>query len=188
MSGGEPVPADGALPEGALAGVGTRPFGFYVHVQFCTTRCGYCDFNTYTATELGARGAHVSPATYAQLVIREIEFARKIIGAVPVSTMFFGGGTPTLLAPAAIGQILGAIDAEFGLAPGAEVTSEANPESVTQASLGELRVAGVTRMSFGMQSAVPEVRRCWIASISRGGPRSAWRGPRPPGSSMSAWT
>jgi putative oxygen-independent coproporphyrinogen III oxidase len=157
MSGGEPVPADGALPEGALAGVGTRPFGFYVHVPFCTTRCGYCDFNTYTATELGARGAHVSPATYAQLVIREIEFARKIIGAVPVSTVFFGGGTPTLLAPAAIGQILGAIDAEFGLAPGAEVTSEANPESVTQASLGELRVAGVTRMSFGMQSAVPEV-------------------------------
>ena len=157
MSGGEPVPADGALPEGALAGVGTRSFGFYVHVPFCTTRCGYCDFNTYTATELGARGAHVSPATYAQLVIREIEFARKIIGAVPVSTVFFGGGTPTLLAPAAIGQILGAIDAEFGLAPGAEVTSEANPESVTPASLEELRGAGVTRMSFGMQSAVPEV-------------------------------
>jgi putative oxygen-independent coproporphyrinogen III oxidase len=157
MSGGEPVPADGALPDGALTGVGTRPFGFYVHVPFCTTRCGYCDFNTYTATELGTRGAHVSPATYAQLVIGEIEFARKIIGAVPVSTVFFGGGTPTLLAPAAIGQILGAIGAEFGLAPGAEVTSEANPESVTQASLEELRVAGVTRMSFGMQSAVPEV-------------------------------
>jgi putative oxygen-independent coproporphyrinogen III oxidase len=157
MSGGEPVPADGALPEGALAGVGTRPFGFYVHVPFCTTRCGYCDFNTYTATELGARGSHVSPATYAQLAIREIEFARKIIGPAPVGTVFFGGGTPTLLAPAAIGQILGAIDAEFGLTPGAEVTSEANPESVTRASLEELRGAGVTRMSFGMQSAVPEV-------------------------------
>ena len=157
MSGGEPVPADGALPEGALAGVGTRSFGFYVHVPFCTTRCGYCDFNTYTATELGTRGAHVSPATYAQLAIGEIEFARKIIGPAPVSTVFFGGGTPTLLAPAAIGQILGAIDAEFGLEPGAEVTSEANPESVTPASLEELRGAGVTRMSFGMQSAVPEV-------------------------------
>jgi putative oxygen-independent coproporphyrinogen III oxidase len=155
MSGGEPVPADGTLPDGALAGLGTRPFGIYVHVPFCTTRCGYCDFNTYTATELGA-GA-VSPATYAQLAIREIEFARKVLGPAVVSTVFFGGGTPTLLAPRAIGQILGAIDAEFGLAPGAEVTSEANPESVTPASLHELRAAGVSRMSFGMQSAVPEV-------------------------------
>jgi len=155
MSGGEPVPADGTLPDGALAGLGARPFGIYVHVPFCTTRCGYCDFNTYTATELGA-GA-VSPASYAQLAVGEIEFARKVLGPAAVSTVFFGGGTPTLLAPRAIGQILHAIDSEFGLAPGAEVTSEANPESVTQASLHELRAAGVNRMSFGMQSAVPEV-------------------------------
>jgi putative oxygen-independent coproporphyrinogen III oxidase len=154
MTGGDPVPPDGALPAGR--GPGGRPFGFYVHVPFCTTRCGYCDFNTYTGAELGA-GA-VSTATYPSLVIGEIEFARKVLGpAGPVSTVFLGGGTPTLLAPQAIGDILAAIDAEFGLAPGAEVTTEANPESVTEATLAELRAAGVTRASFGMQSAVPGV-------------------------------
>jgi putative oxygen-independent coproporphyrinogen III oxidase len=162
MSGGEPVPADGALPDSALAGVGTRPFGIYVHVPFCTTRCGYCDFNTYTATELGHDS--VSPVSYPALAIAEIGFAGKVLAGrpqasldLPVSTVFFGGGTPTLLAPRAIGDIVASIDAEFGLAPGAEVTSEANPESVTEASLHELRASGVTRMSFGMQSAVPGV-------------------------------
>jgi len=158
---GEPVPADGSLPDSALGGVGRRPFGIYVHVPFCATRCGYCDFNTYTAAELGGRegGSAVSPANYASLAIAEIAFARAALGPgdLPVSTVFFGGGTPTLLAPAALGAILRAIDAEFGLAPGAEVTSEANPESVDAARLGELRAEGVTRMSFGMQSAVPGV-------------------------------
>ncbi|HZR50371.1 MAG TPA: radical SAM family heme chaperone HemW [Streptosporangiaceae bacterium] len=156
VSGGEPVPADGALPQSALAGAGSRPFGIYVHVPFCTTRCGYCDFNTYTAPELGGG---VSPKSYPALAIAEIGFARKVLGDrdMPVRTVFFGGGTPTLLAPGAFGEILRAIDAEFGLAPGAEVTAEANPESVTEASLAELRVQGVTRMSFGMQSAVPGV-------------------------------
>ena len=158
---GEPVPADGSLPESARSGLGERPFGIYVHVPFCVTRCGYCDFNTYTAAELGGRagGSAVSPETYASLAIAEIAFARAVLGLadVPVSTVFFGGGTPTLLAPAAFGAILRAIGAEFGLAPGAEVTSEANPESVDEASLGELRAQGVTRMSFGMQSAVPGV-------------------------------
>jgi putative oxygen-independent coproporphyrinogen III oxidase len=158
---GEPVPADGSLPDGARSGVGQRRFGVYVHVPFCATRCGYCDFNTYTAAELGGRAGvpAVSPATYAGLAVAEIAFARKVLGPadIPVSTVFFGGGTPTLLPPAALGGILRAIDAEFGLAPGAEVTSEANPESVDEASLGELRAQGVTRMSFGMQSAVPGV-------------------------------
>ena len=150
------MPADGALPQSALAGAGSRPFGIYVHVPFCTTRCGYCDFNTYTAPELGGG---VSPKSYPALAIAEIGFARKVLGDrdMPVRTVFFGGGTPTLLAPGAFGEILRAIDAEFGLAPGAEVTAEANPESVTEASLAELRVQGVTRMSFGMQSAVPGV-------------------------------
>jgi putative oxygen-independent coproporphyrinogen III oxidase len=158
---GEPVPADGSLPEGAAGGLGQRPFGIYVHVPFCVTRCGYCDFNTYTAAELGGRagGSAVSPESYASLAIAEIAFARAALGPadIPVSTVFFGGGTPTLLAPAALGAILRAVDAEFGLAPGAEVTSEANPESVDAARLGELRAQGVTRMSFGMQSAVPGV-------------------------------
>jgi oxygen-independent coproporphyrinogen-3 oxidase len=156
---GEPVPAAGTLPEGARAGLGERPFGLYVHVPFCATRCGYCDFNTYTAAELGTGPATVSPASYADLAIAELRFARRVLGAadIRVSTVFFGGGTPTLLPPAALGRILRAADAEFGLAPGAEVTTEANPESVDQASLDELRDQGVTRISFGMQSAVPAV-------------------------------
>ncbi len=161
---GEPVPAAGTLPDGARAGLGQRPFGLYVHVPFCTTRCGYCDFNTYTAAELGAGPAMVSPGRYPDLAIAEIRFARTVLANldghcadVPVSTVFFGGGTPTLLPPAAFGDILRAIDAEFGLAKGAEVTTEANPESVDEASLNELREQGVTRVSFGMQSAVPAV-------------------------------
>jgi len=155
--GGEPVPADGTLPATALRGARARPFGVYVHVPFCATRCGYCDFNTYTAGELG--GGTVSPATYADLAVAEVRFARNVLGAAarPASTVFFGGGTPTLLAPAAFGAILDAIGAEFGLADGAEVTTEANPESVTEASLNELRASGITRVSFGMQSAVPGV-------------------------------
>ena len=90
---GEPAPPDGTLPESALEGVGERPFGVYVHVPFCTVRCGYCDFNTYTAEELGdAPGA--SRATYAEAAIAELRLARRVLGErdVPVSTVFFGGG------------------------------------------------------------------------------------------------
>jgi putative oxygen-independent coproporphyrinogen III oxidase len=158
---GEAVPAEGTLPDSAHSQLGQRPFGIYVHVPFCTTRCGYCDFNTYTAAELGgqAGSAAVSLYSYPDLAIAEIGFARKVLGTVdlPVSTVFFGGGTPTLLPPAAFGAILRAIDTEFGLAPGAEVTTEANPESVDEAVLGGLRARGLTRVSFGMQSAVPGV-------------------------------
>jgi oxygen-independent coproporphyrinogen-3 oxidase len=160
---GDPVPAAGTLPDSALAGLGERPFGLYVHVPFCTTRCGYCDFNTYTAAELGTGPAATSPGSYPDQVIAEIRFARRVLAGnehgvhLPVSTVFFGGGTPTLLPPSALGAILRAIDGEFGLVPGAEVTTEANPESVDEASLGELREQGLTRVSFGMQSAVPAV-------------------------------
>jgi oxygen-independent coproporphyrinogen-3 oxidase len=160
---GEPVPASGTLPGSARAGLGERPFGLYVHVPFCATRCGYCDFNTYTAAELGSGPGATSPGSYPAQAIAEIRFARRVLAGaehganLPVSTVFFGGGTPTLLPPSALGAILRAIDAEFGLAPGAEVTTEANPESVDQASLSELRSQGLTRVSFGMQSAVPEV-------------------------------
>jgi putative oxygen-independent coproporphyrinogen III oxidase len=160
-AGGEPVPADGALPAGATADIGARPFGIYVHVPFCTTRCGYCDFNTYTADEPGGAGRDAYPG----LAIAEIRLARRVLGdaGLPVQTVFFGGGTPTLLGPAQLASILRAIDAEFGLAPGAEVTTEANPESVDERSLAELRQAGFTRISFGMQSAVPHV----LATLDR---------------------
>ncbi|GAA3757787.1 radical SAM family heme chaperone HemW [Salinactinospora qingdaonensis] len=158
---GDPVPDDGALPAAALAGVGTRPFGCYIHVPFCVTRCGYCDFNTYTADELrsGDGRATASRETYADLAVAEIALARRVLGAaeVPVSTVFVGGGTPTLLSPGDLGRILTAVDETFGLEPGAEVTTEANPETVDRDSLLRLRDAGFTRISFGMQSIHPHV-------------------------------
>ncbi len=155
---GDPAPADGALPESATASVGERPLGLYVHVPFCTVRCGYCDFNTYTASELGG-GA--SRATYADSAIEEVRLARKVLGAAdaPVETVFFGGGTPTLLPPRDLTRIVTAIDEELGLVPGAEVTTEANPESVSAEDLRVLREGGINRISFGMQSAVPHVLR-----------------------------
>jgi putative oxygen-independent coproporphyrinogen III oxidase len=161
---GEPAPQDGALPESALDGVGTRPFGLYVHVPFCTVRCGYCDFNTYTAEELGdAPGA--SRWTYAGAAIAEIRQARRVLGDrdVPVSTVFLGGGTPTLLKAIDLGAILAAIAAEFGLEHGAEITTESNPDSVALWDLEELRSVGFNRISFGMQSAVPSV----LATLDR---------------------
>ncbi|MGZ4469868.1 MAG: radical SAM family heme chaperone HemW [Nocardioidaceae bacterium] len=157
---GDPAPADGSLPPAALATLGERPFGFYVHVPFCTVRCGYCDFNTYTASELGD-GPGASRATYADAAVAEVRQARRVLGDrdVRVDTVFFGGGTPTLLAPADLTRVVAAIDAEFGLAPGAEVTTESNPDSVTAGDLAALRDGGVTRVSFGMQSSVPHVLR-----------------------------
>ncbi|GGO86396.1 coproporphyrinogen III oxidase [Nocardioides phosphati] len=153
---GEPAPADGALPAEALAGQEKRPFAFYVHVPFCRVRCGYCDFNTYTAQELGG-GA--SQASYAETAVREVALARQVLGEVdrPVETVFLGGGTPTLLPARDLGLVLRAIRDEFGFAPDVEVTTEANPDSVDLAYLSELREAGYTRLSFGMQSAVSSV-------------------------------
>ena len=164
MPPGDPAPADGALPDTALAELGTRPFGIYVHVPFCTVRCGYCDFNTYTAEELGdAPGA--SRSTYAEAAIAEIRMARRVLGDrdLPVHTVFFGGGTPTLLGAGDLASVLAAIAAEFGFAADVEVTTEANPDSVAIWDLQALRDAGFTRMSFGMQSAVDHV----LATLDR---------------------
>ncbi len=153
---GDPAPTDGSLPGQALAALGEGPFGFYVHVPFCRVRCGYCDFNTYTAEELGPG---VSRSSYVDQAIQEVRLARRVLGAAerPVDTVFLGGGTPTLLPAGDLGRLLRAIDDEFGLVPGAEVTTEANPDSVDLAYLTELREAGYTRVSFGVQSAVPKV-------------------------------
>ncbi|MGE3812781.1 MAG: radical SAM protein, partial [Candidatus Nanopelagicales bacterium] len=142
---GDPAPDDGALPSSALEGLGSRPFGVYIHVPFCSTRCGYCDFNTYTAEELGS-GA--SRSTYADQAVAEVRLARRVLGDVdlPAATVFVGGGTPTLLPPGDLGRILAAVRDEFGLVDGAEVTTEANPDSVTPASLAALREDGFTRM------------------------------------------
>ncbi|WGX98928.1 radical SAM family heme chaperone HemW [Nocardioides sp. L-11A] len=153
---GDPVPSDGSLPPSALAELGARPFGFYVHVPFCRVRCGYCDFNTYTAEELGPG---VSRSSYADQAVAEVRLARRVLGEhdLPVGTVFLGGGTPTLLPPEDLGRILRAIDDEFGLAAGAEVTTEANPDSVDLGYLERLRSAGFNRLSLGVQSAVPHV-------------------------------
>jgi putative oxygen-independent coproporphyrinogen III oxidase len=155
---GEPVPEDGSLPGSATQGFSDTPFGLYVHVPFCRTRCGYCDFNTYTAAELGG-GA--SQAAYPDLVTQEIGLATRVLPQTnaQVTAVFFGGGTPTLLAPGRLGEIIAKIDDSFGLARDAEVTVEANPETVGPAELAELLAAGVTRLSFGMQSVVPHVLR-----------------------------
>ncbi|WP_229072143.1 radical SAM family heme chaperone HemW [Actinoplanes sp. DH11] len=153
---GEPVPSDGSLPDEATRSVGKNGFAVYVHVPFCASRCGYCDFNTYTAGELGG-GA--SRDEYAGTVLRELELAARVIEPGRVDTVFVGGGTPTLLPADDLARILDGIDRTWGLAPGAEVTTEANPESVDPAYLGALRRAGFTRVSLGMQSAAENVLR-----------------------------
>ncbi|WP_120521402.1 radical SAM family heme chaperone HemW [Arthrobacter celericrescens] len=156
---GDPAPADGLLPPQVLDGVEHRKFGLYVHIPFCAVRCGYCDFNTYTAKELGG-GA--SQDAYAGTAVAEVDFAARAMEAsgLParrISTVFFGGGTPTLLPAGDLARILSAGVGHWGLEPGAEVTTEANPDSVTPESLQLLADAGFTRVSFGMQSAVPHV-------------------------------
>ena len=134
---------------------GEAGFGFYVHVPFCVSRCGYCDFNTYTAAELGAG---VSRDTYAAIVRAEIRDAAARFGKRPkVDTVFFGGGTPTLLSAADLSSILAEIDTEFGLADGYEATTEANPESIDADYLAELHDGGFTRLSVGMQSTASHV-------------------------------
>jgi oxygen-independent coproporphyrinogen-3 oxidase len=167
--------ADGRLPAASLDQLSAVPLGIYVHVPFCATRCGYCDFNTYTAAELGGGASRQS---YAGLAAAEVRFARRVLGsrAPRVSTVFFGGGTPTLLPPGDLAAILSAIDAEFGLAPDAEVTTEANPESVDQRSLEQLRAAGFTRISLGMQSAAEHVLAVLDRSHTPGRPERcvAW--------------
>jgi putative oxygen-independent coproporphyrinogen III oxidase len=160
----DPAPSDGLLPETAAVGAHQRAFGVYLHVPFCRVRCGYCDFNTYTSTEL--RGAKQSD--YADEAVAEIRFGRGVLEAsgVPdrqVSTVFFGGGTPTLLPADDLVRMLRGVTDSFVLAPGAEVTTEANPDSVDAAYLQTLADAGFTRVSFGMQSAVPSV----LATLER---------------------
>jgi oxygen-independent coproporphyrinogen-3 oxidase len=167
---GEPAPEDGALPASVGDGAAERRFGVYLHVPFCRVRCGYCDFNTYTATELGGDddldGA--TRAGYARAAARELDLAAGVLDRAglprrPASTVFVGGGTPTLLPPVDLAHLLGAVRSTVGLALGAEVTTEANPDSVTRESLAELADAGFTRVSFGMQSAVPHV----LAALDR---------------------
>ena len=154
---GDPAPPDGLLPASARDNA-EADFGIYVHIPFCRVRCGYCDFNTYTATDMPG----VAQAEYGSIAENEIAFAQHVLDASgvparPVSTLFFGGGTPTLLPPGHLASLIRRISETWGIAPGAEITVEANPDTVDEDSLRELRDAGVTRVSFGVQSFVPRV-------------------------------
>ena len=145
---GDPAPPDGALPEGLDW---ERPLRAYLHVPFCTVRCGYCDFNTYTAAELGGFGTQ----SYLRAVHSEIDLAAAVCEQRPLASVFIGGGTPSLLDPADLAAMLSHLARGFGLQPGVEVTMEANPEDVTAKALDGWLAAGVTRLSLGMQNADP---------------------------------
>ncbi|PPG03868.1 MULTISPECIES: radical SAM family heme chaperone HemW [unclassified Rathayibacter] len=160
----DPAPLDGGLPASVVDGVEQRDLGLYVHVPFCRVRCGYCDFNTYTATEL--RGA--KQQDYADEAITEMALGAEVLERAglprrPARTVFFGGGTPTLLSAGDLVRMLDGLRTHFGVAPDAEITTEANPDSVDAAYLRALAEAGFTRVSFGMQSAVPHV----LATLER---------------------
>ena len=128
-------------------------FGLYIHVPFCATRCGYCDFNTYTAGELGG----ATPQGWLAAVRAELAMAAGVVGEVAVDTVFVGGGTPSLLGGEGLAAVLDAVRDNFALAADAEVTTEANPESTSPEFFERIRGAGYTRVSLGMQSAAPAV-------------------------------
>ncbi|WP_372477440.1 radical SAM family heme chaperone HemW [Nocardia australiensis] len=142
-----------------LRDFGGGPFGIYVHVPFCATRCGYCDFNTYTAGELGTSA---SPQSWLEALRVELATAAERFAALPtttpdVATIFVGGGTPSLLGGDGLGAVLDAVRANFTLAAGVEVTTESNPESTSPEFFDQIRAAGFTRVSLGMQSAARHV-------------------------------
>ena len=134
-------------------------FEVYIHVPFCMRRCGYCDFNTYTAVDMGA-GA--SRGNYANMVIREMSIVRDWqsshgIDEPEAATVFFGGGTPTILKASDLVAMLNAVRDTWSIAENAEITTEANPDTVNADYVKELADGGFNRISFGMQSAVPSV-------------------------------
>ena len=155
---GEPAPADGSLPESVRDASQERTFHAYVHVPFCRVRCGYCDFNTYTSSELPG----YSPSNFVANLEAELALAKQVtdrakLGARKLSTVFFGGGTPTQLGPGQLVEALASLERVYGLVQNAEVTTEANPDNVDEGYLSQLADGGFTRISFGMQSAVESV-------------------------------
>ncbi len=159
---------DSALPGPAGPGAGWgagRPFGVYIHVPFCATRCGYCDFNTYTPGELGTSA---SPESWAEAYRKEMHAAVELLAgrgvdAPAAQTVFVGGGTPSLLGADRLVEVLDVVRDTFGLAPDAEVTTESNPESTSPRFFERLRDGGFTRISMGMQSSARHV----LAALDR---------------------
>lgn len=126
-----------------------KPYSLYLHIPFCHHRCGYCDFNTYAGLE------NLIPA-YVYALCREAELLARSAGSrLPVHTIFFGGGTPSLLPAGEVGRILRTLGDCFDLKPDLELTLEANPGTVSRDYLGAVRRLGINRLSLGMQSAHP---------------------------------
>jgi putative oxygen-independent coproporphyrinogen III oxidase len=154
------------------------PFGIYIHVPFCATRCGYCDFNTYTPAELGG----ANPDGWLAALRAELGLAAARLGSPPaVDTVFVGGGTPSLLGGAGLKAVLDAVRTHFTLAADAEVTTEANPESTSPQLFEQLRAAGFTRVSLGMQSVAAHVLAVLDRVHSPGRPLDAAREARDAG-------
>jgi putative oxygen-independent coproporphyrinogen III oxidase len=155
---GDKPPENGLFTASEILGSESRSFHAYVHIPFCTVKCGYCDFNTYTSNELGT----LKQSDFAATLIGEVSLSAKILQQSNVAprklkTVFFGGGTPSLLPATDLIAILVELESKFGFQGDAEITFEANPDSVTRESLSALKDAGFTRISIGMQSAVPDV-------------------------------
>ena len=138
---------------------------FYIHIPYCVKRCGYCDFNTYTPAELKiSTGLEQISNSYIDLLLQEIDLVREqIVGEITVPSIFFGGGTPSLMQPNDIGRVISKIKNEFDLPLNSEITLECNPDTVTKDSLENFKKVGINRVSFGMQSAVPHV----LATLDR---------------------
>ncbi|WP_408926050.1 radical SAM family heme chaperone HemW [Corynebacterium sp. YSMAA1_1_F7] len=149
--------------------------GLYIHVPFCSTRCGYCDFNTYTPQELGTADGNTIPG-YLDALERELEVAAEVWDYPgEVQTVFFGGGTPSMLGHEGLTRALNAARRTVGIAPDAEVTTEANPESTSPEFFTHLREAGFNRVSLGMQSAVGHVLKVLERQHTPGRPIEATR-------------
>lgn len=161
---GDAVPDDGSLPASAAEGMAGRTLSIYLHVPFCRTRCGYCDFNTYTAGELGSDH---SQDAWLESALAEVRLAGRTLRALgddrQVNTVFVGGGTPSLIGAGPLVRVLDAVRSEFGLTADVEVSTEANPESTDRAFLDGIRAGGFTRLSLGMQSTAPGV----LATLDR---------------------
>ena len=150
---GDPAPSDGKLPN--IANLKNKPFSLYVHVPYCSKRCGYCDFNTYTPSELD-RDDQIE--SWLQSAIKETIFARKIlVEELTVDTIFFGGGTPSLLEASVIKEFINNVSKHFELKKDLEITLEANPDTITQSKAEDWLKAGINRISLGMQSSATNV-------------------------------
>ena len=131
---------------------------FYIHIPYCVKRCGYCDFNTYTPAELQIQSSlEVISNDYIDLLVQEITKSAEVSEAKFVPSIFFGGGTPTLMQPSDLGRVIAAIKSHYTLTDDCEITIGANPDTVSLAMLSQLLEVGFNRISFGMQSALPHV-------------------------------